>query len=154
VGKRVIAMLAAVAVVAALVAGCGGSDEEESLTKAEFVKRGSKICAKEGKKMGDGLTAYGKKHDLSEPASKADTAELMETLILPGFESELEGLQELPAPEGDESEVEAMLTKFEKGLEDGGGDPTQLFASKDSEFLQATEAMGEYGLEGCGTLFL
>ena len=153
--KRAMAMLAGVVVLAMLVGGCGGGgDEEESLTKAQYAKQGSKICAKEGEKVGDDLTAYGKKHDLSEKVSKEETAKLIETVIFPGFEAELEGLRELPPPEGEEEKVEAMLTQFEKGLDEGAEDPASFFEIEKGEFEKATDAMDKYGVKGCGTLFL
>lgn len=154
--KRVMAMLAGVVALAVFVGGCGGGgDEEETLTKAQYVKQGSKICAKEGEKMGDDLTAYGKKHDLSNSkVSEEETAKVMEAVIFPGFEAEIEGLQELPPPEGEEEKVEAMVADFESGLEKGAEDPANFFANENSEFGKATDALEKYGVKGCGTLFL
>lgn len=151
--KRVMAMLVGVAALAMLVAGCGSSDDETtvvSLTKVQYVKQGSKVCAKELKNMSVGLKAFSDDHDLTKKLSKEDTAELVETVFQPGFEAQLEGLQALPAPAGDEKQVEAMLTQFEEGLDKGAEDKNKYVA----ELSPAMRALEKYGIKECDGLYL
>jgi hypothetical protein len=159
VSKHLAAFLAGLAVLPFLVAGCGGgsssSDETVAkLTKAEYVKKASAICAANGRRMGAALTSYTKKHPLGKNAGEAQADELIEAVALPGFRAEVEELQDLPAPRGDEAQVEVMLAKFEAGLEGGEEDPASLFVSAKSEFAKGTKLAEAFGLSGCGRLFV
>ena len=153
--KRVMAMLVGVVALAVLVAGCGSSDDETttvevSLTKAQFVKQGSKVCAEELKTMSKGLKAFSDEHDLTKKLNKEDTEELVETVFQPGFEGQFEGLGELSPPKGDEKQVEAILTQFEEGLDKGSENKEKFVA----ELSTAMRALEKYGIKECDGLYL
>jgi hypothetical protein len=154
---RLFAMLVGVAMLAALAGGCGGGDdsEEQPLTKAQYIKKGNKICAKEGERLGKEMVAYGEQKDpegSGEPNTQEDTALTISVILIPGFRAEVEALEELMPPAEDEARVEAMLERFNAGLEDGEENPNAFFTK--SEFQKGTAAAKKYGLESCGILFL
>jgi hypothetical protein len=149
------AALAGVTALAIALAGCGGGGDasaETPLTKAQFVKQGTKICAEEGERIGEEMATYGETHNLNVPTGSPKAEQLTEEVLLRGFRGEVEALEELSPPRGDEAQVEAMLAKFQTGLEEGEEDPAILFTK--SEFPKGTKAAEQYGLKGCGTLFL
>jgi len=148
-------LLAGAMASAVLAGGCGSSDDETttvevSLTKAQFVKQGSKVCAEELKTMSKGLKAFSDEHDLTKKLSKEDTEELVETVFEPGFEAQFEGLQELSPPKGDEKQIEAIMTQFEEGLEKGAEDKEKFVA----ELSKAMRALEKYGIKECDGLYL
>lgn len=154
--KRLMALLAAAAALVVLAGGCGSSSDETSvekpLTKAQYVKQGSKICAKQGEVLGKEMISYGETHNLDGGGTKKETELTITAVLIPGFRAEVEGLEELTPPKADEKQIEAMLLKFNTGLEEGARDPQRFFTT--SEFMKGTKASESYGLKGCGTLFL
>jgi len=155
VSKRVTAMLVGVAALAMLVVGCGGGDDsssEEALTKAQYAKEASAICAQGGQETAKALSLYLKENGLTQP-NEAQAGKAIEVVVLPAFRSQVEELSELQAPEGDEAQIELMLQSLETGLDDGENDPANFFKQADSEFAKGVEMANKYGIEGCGALF-
>ena len=154
--KRFIALLAALAALALIVAGCGsGSDSTSnettsSLTKAEFVKQGNAICAKGSKEINEGFEKFAKENGFSEKKqpSKAELEEGIESIVIPGVRKEIEGIRALGPPD---EEAEAVLDAAEEGLEKGEEDPS-LLAKEESAgpFAKANKLSREYGLTKCG----
>lgn len=143
-----IALLAATA----LAAGCGG-DDEEAISKADYVKQGNKICAdfnasvdKDASKAFAGI------------ASASDVTPEKATQFFdaarPKFDAVVEDLVALGAPQGDEDAVKAII--------DAGKADSQKIADADGEGLVALVAGNaatpdfdqkaeEYGLKECGS---
>ena len=157
--NRLIALLAALGAIALLVAGCGSSDNgttdttTASLTKAEFLKQGNAICAAGNKKLEAGFESFGKEHNLSEKKepTEAEFEELAETVLVPGVQSQVEGLRALGTPEGDEGELDELLTSAEEAVEEVEEEP-QLIAEENGEepFSTVNKEARAYGLTTCG----
>jgi len=154
VSKRFIALLAALAALALIIAGCGGgSDSTEttsSLTKAEFVKQGNAICAKGNEEIEEAFEEFGKEHGFSkekEP-SKAELEEAVETVLIPKISKEIESIRALGPPD---EEAEAVLDAAEEALEKGEEDPKQFLKEENAgPFAKANKLSREYGLTKCG----
>jgi len=105
-------VLAAVSVLAissiALVAGCGGDDDGEELSKEELISQGDAIC-KEGREQFAELQK-------DPPQSAAESAELTRQLI-EITESEIDALQDLNAPEESQAALDDYIEAREEGLE-------------------------------------
>jgi len=154
VSKRLIVLLAALAAFAMLVAGCGsGGDSSEStssLTKAEFVKQGNAICAKGNKEIQEGFEEFEQEVGSQKQPTKAQLTEAIETIVLPAVRNQVEGIQELEPPSGEEAKVEAITDSAEEALEEGEEDPASLTSEKADPFAKANEMANEYGLTKCG----
>jgi hypothetical protein len=159
--KGLLALLASVVAIALVAAGCGSSSDttgsteasESSLTKAEFVKKGNAICAAGNKEIEEQFADFAKEEDLNEkaPPTKAQSKNAAEKVLIPTISGELEGLRNLGTPEGDEGEVDAILTAAEEGLEKGEEDPVALIEEEGGDpFAKADELANEYGLSVCG----
>lgn len=155
--KRFVALLAALAALALIVAGCGGgSDSTETtsaLSKAEFVKQGNAICAKGSKEIEEGFEKFGKEHGFSEKKepSEAELEEAVETIVIPGIRKQVDGIRALGTPTEEGAEAEAVLDAAEEGLEKGEEDP-KLFLEEESSgpFAKANKLSREFGLTKCG----
>lgn len=153
--KALVAALAAFAAIAMIAAGCGGggdsSSESSSLTKAEFLKQGNAVCAKGNKEIQEGFEEFEEENGLqNKQPTKAQLTEVIETVVLPGVRSQVEGVEALGAPSGEEAEVEAVTDAASEALEKGEEDPAALASEKADPFAEANELANEYGLVKCG----
>ncbi|MGN6253889.1 MAG: hypothetical protein ACTHO8_02770 [Solirubrobacterales bacterium] len=154
--KRFVALLAALAALALVVAGCGSGGSTESttaLSKAEFVKKGNAVCAKGSKEIGEAFEKYAKEHGFSkskEP-SKAEQEEAVEAVLIPGVRKQIEGIRSLGTPAEGGAEAEAILVAAEEALEKGEEDPS-VFLKEESAgpFAKANKLSREFGLTKCG----
>jgi hypothetical protein len=134
---------------AALIGGCGDDEEGESggasdsgsLTKAEYLEQGNAICAKYNKQL-DQLFPQ-----IPGAPGSASFDSFTEQQIIPILETQIESVEALPAPEGDEEEVDAIFTAANEGLETVKDDPSALAGDA---FNEANQLANEYGLTECG----
>src|SRR6187402_2247699 len=137
--------LAAVALTIGM-ASCGGGDDEESLTKAQFVKRATLICNEGEREREEALSAATRR--LEEGESKV-TPELQEEAILQiltTYERMVDKLSELSLPEGDESKVEAMVESMEEAAKRVRANP-QTAVGASTAFKEANELLDDYNLK-------
>jgi hypothetical protein len=146
---------AAFAAIAMIVAGCGGggdsSSDSSSLTKAEFLKQGNAVCAKGNQEIEEGFEEFEKENgSQSKQPTKAQLTEAIETIVLPAVRNQVEGVEGLGAPSGEEDKVEAITDAANEALEEGEEDPASLTSEKADPFAEANELANEYGLVKCG----
>ncbi len=153
-------MMWGLAVIAALVvgfcvAGCGSSSDSTStettaaISKAEFVARGNAVCAKGEKAQEAEINAYVKKRGLeNKRPSKAQEAELVETVLLPNIQSQIDGVKALGAPSGEEQQVSSALELSQQTLEKIEANPELAFGKKDI-FAAAGKQLHALGLKEC-----
>ncbi|HET7590626.1 MAG TPA: hypothetical protein VFK14_10665 [Solirubrobacterales bacterium] len=152
--KPFIALLAALAAISMIAAGCGGGDstDSSSLTKAEFVKQGNALCAKGNKEINQGFEEFAKENGFSEKQkpTKAQMTEVIETVVIPGIRGQVEGIEGLEPPSGEEAKVEAITDAANEALEKGEEDPAVLTSQKAGPFAKADKLASAYGLVKCG----
>jgi len=155
--KGFLALLASVVAIALVAAGCGSSSDtteesasEATLTKSEFLKKGNAICAAGNKEIEEGFEEFGKENNLSENKgpTEAQFEEISETVLVPDVSKQLEGLRSLGTPEGDEGELDELLSNAEGTLEEVEEDPSVL--SKEDPFAEVNKEASAYGLTVCG----
>ncbi len=155
--NRFLALIVAVVAVGLVAAGCGSSgdsttDSTASLTKAEFIKQGNAICAAGNKEIDAGFEEFAKEKNLSQnkEPSEAQLEEAAETILLPSVAKQVEELRALGAPEGDEGEVDQLLTGVEEAMEEGEEDPVSLTQEGAGPFTEVNKEAQAYGLTACG----
>ena len=147
--RKLVALLAGVAAVAFLIAGCGSSDDSttdsgSTVTKADFVKQGQAICAAGNKEIEEGfkeILPSGKK------PSEDQIAEAMETVLIPSVKKQLGEIEEIGAPEGEDEAVDAFIAGAEGELEKGEEDPQSL--ASESSFSKTSKEAAALGLTNC-----
>ncbi|MGN6585927.1 MAG: hypothetical protein ACTHKT_00420 [Solirubrobacterales bacterium] len=151
--KRLVSLLAALAALALIVAGCGSGGSTEttsSLTKAEFVKKGNAICAEGSKEINEGFEKFAKENGFSKKKRppQAKLEEGIETVVIPGIRKEIEGIRALGPPD---EEAEAVVDAAEEALKKGEENPS-LLAKEESAgpFAKVNKLSREYGLTKCG----
>jgi hypothetical protein len=142
------------AAVAALWAGCGGGSDETgstadstaTLTKAQFVKKADAVCAERKKEWNTELAPQRKELQAADGSiNEAKVEELIEGSLVPLMKTELQKLEALGAPAGDEKTVNAMMENRSKAIADIEADSAAI-SSSESLTAFATEAR-EYGVK-------
>jgi basic membrane lipoprotein Med (substrate-binding protein (PBP1-ABC) superfamily) len=153
--SKLIAVLAAAAAILLIVAGCGGgsdsSSESSSITKAQFIKQADAICAKGNKENEAEFEKFAKEKGLSEKKepTKAQQEEAISEIVGPGVQKQIEEIDALGAPEGDEGKIEAMIDAVEEGVEEIEENPAALVEGK-NPLAKGSKLAKEYGLKTCG----
>ncbi len=151
--KRLIGLMAGLLLIAALaIVGCGDSDEEataSSITKAEFVKKANATCKAAEEQIQGDFGAYAVEIGELKNPTESDYAKLIEVVLVPNLEEEIEKLRELGAPSGDESEVDAMIEAREESIELAEEDPRLVVDKGEAIFGKSSQLAEEYGLEAC-----
>jgi hypothetical protein len=150
-----LALLAAL-IVGVCVAGCGSSssttnETTAAITKAEFVAKGNAVCAKGDKTQEAEINAYIKKHGLeNKKPSKAQEAELVEAVLVPNVQSQIDGVKALGAPSGEEQQVNSAVELSEQTLEKIEANPELAFG-KENVFAAAGKQLHALGLKKCAS---
>ena len=145
--KRYGCAVAIALVAAGAGAGCGG-DDEEALSKAEFIEQGDAICEKaaaEGEKQADEMFA-----DLgsNEEPSEEQLTTFVEDVLKPNIEGQLSDLRDLTPPEEDEETINAVYEQVETGLAKLEDDPKSILSDEDP-LSDANQAAEDYGFKEC-----
>lgn len=160
---RLIAILLGALAIAALAAGCGGDDNDDTtvettasdsgpaLAKAEFIKQGDEICLAASTDYGEGIEDFLEEEGLSEgdePTAEQEE-ELISEIVLPRIDTEMEELRELGPPEGEENRVDEIFTGVEEVVAEGEDDPSTVIGSE-NPFAEPNAKAKAFGFEVCG----
>ena len=152
--KVLLAAFAALIALGALVAGCGSDDETTTdetvtLTKAEFIKQGDAICQKGNDQSEKEAEEFAEENDFTlEKASEEQIEEAIGEVLVPILNRQVEEIEALGAPEGEEEKVEEILTALEDASADVEEDPSRAF---EGEPLKEAKRLAEdYGFKVCG----
>jgi hypothetical protein len=139
---------------AALIAGCGGGDETTdsataTLTKVEFIKQGDVICEEANKENQAAAEEFAEENGFElEKANKEQLEETVAEVLGPSLKNQVEELDALGAPKGDEKKVEEITVAVEDAAEEIEDDPSLAFKG---ETLKKPNQLAEaYGFKVCG----
>jgi hypothetical protein len=141
-----IALLLALAV--AVPAGCGSSGGSDAPTKAAFIKQADAICKKADDEQAKALEELANKKGSLEKLSNAEQLDLAVELGLPPIQKEVDDLEELTPPSGDESKVGAFVESIEEATKRAEADPSLLSAGT-GPYGKADQLGKSYGFKAC-----
>ena len=145
-------ILVGVVVLGAVISGCGGGSDSSTVTKAEFVKQADALCAERQKEWKTALASYNQQVQERNATNKLQVQEeiatgLLEKEMIPAVSKQLEAMEALPAPEGDEEQVSKMLDTLSKELEKVEGEKNPVYGlAKSHNFEKFEEEAKKYGL--------
>lgn len=150
--KTFIAAILAVLIAGFVLGGCGGGDDEPTLTKAEFIEQGDQICKENYEEREELLMGY-----LAEAKAKGKLPPLSEQEailvdeVLPIFQIQSEELEELGLPKAGTARAEEILAGLEAAIQ-GVEDQPRVAIEKGSKVnFAAVEKMArDYGFKYCG----
>jgi hypothetical protein len=151
--KALLAAIAALVAVAAIVAGCGSggdtTDEMVTLTKTEFIKQGDAICKQGNEASEKEAEEFAEDNDFKlEKASKEQLEEAVSEVLVPNLEGQIEELEALGAPKGDEGKVEAIVSSLEEATSEIEDDPGLVFQG--DVLKKPSKLADDYGFKVCG----
>jgi hypothetical protein len=154
--RRLICGLAVTAplIIGICVAGCGSSsstttETTAAISKAEFLAKGNAICVKGERAQEAEINAYVKKHGLeNKKPTKAEQAEMVETVFAPNIQSQIDAVTALGAPSGEEQQVESAIKISQQALDKAKSNPSSFF-NNENLFVAAGKQLHALGLAAC-----
>lgn len=144
----------ALAALALFVAGCGGSGDE-SPTREAYLKQAEAICKKienteaqeQGKYIQENLAQL--KREPPPPNNKG-TFVIVETIRVPYLYKQVEELEALDPPEGDEAQLQRIFEETKKGAKELGEEPKLIWATRARNPLYPSWKLSNgYGFRYC-----
>jgi hypothetical protein len=151
------ASLVVLALVAAIVAGCGGSDDSGSetteatvtLTKAEFIKQGDAICEEANEQNETEAEEFAEDNGFTlEKATDEQLEEAITEVLVPSLNQQVGDIAALGAPQGDEEQVEKIVVSLEDGAGEIEDEPSLAFEG--DPLKESSRLAKDYGFEVCG----
>lgn len=143
---------AAALAMAIALAGCGGGGESsttsEALSKDEFITQADQICATGTDEFDAALEEFSAG---GQPSDEEAATFFAETLF-PSYKDQAAQIDALAAPEGDEEEVDAIITALNDAIAEAESDPEAAIAAEDDPFEEYRTLAADYGLTECDTL--
>jgi hypothetical protein len=147
----------ALAAAAALgLAACGdddSSDDESTVSKQEFVAQANGVCADGSRAIErEARELFASFEDGGEPSAR-QLERFGAEILLPGIREQVDAIDALPRPEGDEDEIDEIVALAREGLADGEQDPASLAAEDGGppEISEAESRLVAYGVDRCGS---
>lgn len=139
--------LVAAGLLLVLISGCGGgSDSSSTATKAGFLRAAKAVCLKGEQERGVLFNQLNEQY-AGQKVTPQTREKAIRKLIQP-YKREAEQLAELDAPEGEEKEIEAIVSAMEEGASQAEANPNALLASN-QPFRKADKLATSYGLTKC-----
>ena len=138
------------------VAGCGEDSEDSTSTAAsggtreEFIASADEICARTAEQITAETAA---RFPQGATANERQLEELFAEVTIPALADQYEEIGALPVPEGDEEEIEALVSAADEAIAAAEEDPATLSVLQGSEtpFTEVNRLSAEYGLQVCGS---
>jgi hypothetical protein len=139
-------------VIAGLTA-CGDDGSEEAIGKDDFIAQANEICAAGNEELEQAAGEFFGNLELGkgqEPGPEEE-AEFGSTIVIPNLERQVDDVEALGAPEGDEDEIDEIISQARAGLDQMREDPALAASERPVPDLdESTQRLVEYGVEACG----
>ena len=125
-------------------AACGGGDDEDKPTKAEYITQADAIC----KKGDEEILAEARKQFGTQDPTEEQVNSFTREVTIPNIEKQRDQLKELEKPEGDEEELDALWASLDKSIETVNNTDGPIDQNAFAETNQKAQA---YGMKECGS---
>ena len=148
-----------IAAVAIAAAGCGDDDDSGSgtttttaLTKSEFVSEANRICKQQDRKIERASQQFFADAPKDQEPPPQEVAQFGKKTVFPAIQDEIDRIEALGAPEGDEEEVKKMLDAAKSGLASLEAQPDQLEKGGAASAFEGFQKLASaYGLDECAS---
>jgi hypothetical protein len=143
--KKALSGVLAWALLLAIGAGCGGDD---TISKAEFVKRANEICA-EGNKELDAASkeVFGG----GKQPSQAEQEKFVTETVIPNVQEQIDGVRDLPDPDEQSAKAGVIVDEAQSALDTVKENPALLTEAEPGDpFGAANRLARSYGMNECG----
>lgn len=150
--RAIVLLVGALMTMVLVAAGCG-SDEEDSLTKAEFVKKANAICTAGNKEIEKGIESFVKENSPGGGRlTDAQLTEGAEDFVIPSLRKQVDGIDALGTPSEDGEQAEELVEAAKDALGEVEDEPALAVpqTGDPNPFAEANELARDYGLDVCG----
>jgi hypothetical protein len=158
--RRLISALVVVALGAQFGPGCGDDDGEPTSTTTGATDAAGSITIEQWAESADRICSEGDRAVQQTAAQRfgddspteAEIEEFGDTVTVPNLQAQHDAIAELPKPNGEADEIDAMLGALQDGIDALADDPLLLVQGTDSVpgIAKATEIADDLGLTDCG----
>lgn len=141
--------LAALLLATGVAAGCGGEDDE-ALSKSDYIEQGDEICRESGERIDAAAEKTFADLGRNERPSVEQITPFVEDTLVPEVEKQISGLRDLAAPEEDEDKLNEIYDGVEEAANRVEEDPGLLLEEGADPFEEPNTAAQEYGFKVCG----
>ena len=145
---------------ASVAAGCG-DDDDEGISRAEYIERSGAICERTGKQAGEQFERIVGEEGPPQPGEEerfiTRAQRFLKEGAIPAIRQNIDERRELPTPKGDEEQIEAIIAAGEEalvGFERVAADRSRvrgLFEGKIPDPAREFDALSRrYGIDKCG----
>ena len=133
---------------AVLALGACGDDDDETLSREQFVSQGNAICGRTHAAVETGAAQAFKNPGLVPTAE--ETEAFVEDTYEPSIRKELDELGDLKPTDDEEGRVKDILDAGKEGITEVNDNPIIILSREKNPMLEYRELAGAYGLEKCG----
>jgi hypothetical protein len=133
---------AAVLVVGVLAPGCGG-DDDEVLTKAEFIQKVNAICEEGDQELQE---ASSEAFQTAGGPTSEEIAQYANETAIPSIEDQIDEIRALEGPAADQEQINSFLDSAQADLDQVRQDPNFLFSGA---FENSSRLAAGYGIREC-----
>jgi hypothetical protein len=157
-GQR-LAIATAASIVTLGIAACGEGDGGDTATtatttpisKQQFVRDANKICSSSDDKIERASNEFFAGAPRGEGPPPEEIEQFGKKTVFPTIQAEIDRIEALGAPEGDEDEVNEILESAQAGLDELEENPERLAkGGSTTAFEEAEKLAADYGLDQCG----
>lgn len=141
---RPVAAVGCVLVLGLGLTACGGSSDDDALSKSQYIKAADKIC-KDANKEGESIGA-----DLGDSPSDAEVSAALKEVVK-HFRTEVADLRDLKPADSIKDDVDDLLDSLDSAVtkfEDLGSD---VLTADEDPFADVNKKADDFGLKVCGT---
>jgi hypothetical protein len=133
---------------ALVISACGGDGGKDSISKAEFLAKGNVACKRiQGKILAEMRPFLVRTRTGQSLENMMD--EIVDEVIAPNFEAEIQMLRRLGTPAGDKREVNAILAAIQDTVDKAKARPV-AFSRSPNPYGRGEDLALAYGLDACG----
>lgn len=129
--------------------GEAGGGNAKSTAQEEFINEANALCNKASAQFEKELQPYIQK---GLKAIAEDSTTIVEDLVVPGIEAEIDELRALGPPPEDRAEVEAIFAALEDAAEQAESDPEGFVGEETGGYAESERLAEAYGIDACGAL--
>jgi hypothetical protein len=150
--RRLLTLAISATLLATTAGACGEGDDEAAdagspITKSEFIRMASRACKDEREGLKKRAAELARQYG-SKPRPYYD---VVHTAYLPTIEVEIDAIEELEIPPGQEKKIEAILDIDRRGVDSVAVIPrVRSIDVAEREFAAANKLFRAYGLTACG----
>jgi hypothetical protein len=134
------------AAAALVLVGCGG-DDDNGLSKSEYIKQGNAICTK-----GNAVIDKAARQQFQAQPTPAQFAAFAKSTLIPTISGEIDDLKALKAPKDDADELSQLYDDAEAALDKIKANPALAGAEGANDpFADVNKRATAYGLTVCGS---